>query len=219
MIIETDAIVLHRMKYKNSSLIARIFTKNEGKISIILNGASKQKGNLFGVIEPSNIIQLNYYKRKPGTLQTCKNARLLSNNLLIKQDILKLSTALAIVETIDKTMQENDVQSEIYVLGKKLINELSTLGINPKIILVYFLFHISNFLGFMIDVNDIQLSKEEKLFLRDFYNIDIESLIHVNNPNIDLLDIIILIENHIKHHLKLNKNIQSLVFLKELNYG
>ena len=65
MIINTNAIVLHRMKYKNSSLIARLFTKDEGKISIIVNCASKQKGNLFGVIEPPNIIKLNYYQRIP----------------------------------------------------------------------------------------------------------------------------------------------------------
>ena len=37
MIIHTDGIVLKRMKYKNTGLIARIFTKDEGKISIIVN--------------------------------------------------------------------------------------------------------------------------------------------------------------------------------------
>ena len=50
MLIDTNAIVLHRMKYKNSSLIARLFTQDEGKISIIVNGATNKKGNLFGVI-------------------------------------------------------------------------------------------------------------------------------------------------------------------------
>ena len=63
MILNTHAIVLHRMKYKNSSLIARLFTKDEGKISIISNGAGKQKGNLFGVIEPPNLIKVSYTKR------------------------------------------------------------------------------------------------------------------------------------------------------------
>ena len=42
MILHTNAIVLHRMKYKNSGLIARILTQEYGKISVIVNGASKQ---------------------------------------------------------------------------------------------------------------------------------------------------------------------------------
>ena len=88
MIKNTNAIVLHRMKYKNSSLIARVFTKDEGKISIIVNGASKQKGNLFGVIEPPNNIQLNYYQKKTGALQICKDAQFLSNHLFIKKSSL-----------------------------------------------------------------------------------------------------------------------------------
>ena len=57
MILQTNAIVLNRMKYKNSSLIARIFTEDAGKISIIMNGAGKRKGNVAGIIEPLNIIQ------------------------------------------------------------------------------------------------------------------------------------------------------------------
>ena len=104
MIINTDAIVLHRMKYKNSGLIARIFTKEQGKISIIVNGASKQKGNMFGVLEPPNIIKLNYYQKKTGTLQICKEASFISNNLNIKTDLMKLSVSLTVVEIIDKTL-------------------------------------------------------------------------------------------------------------------
>ena len=55
MIINTDAIVLHRMKYKNSSLIARLFTKDEGKISIVVNGAINKKGNLFEFVKKNKI--------------------------------------------------------------------------------------------------------------------------------------------------------------------
>ena len=61
MILQTEAVVLHRMKYKNSSLIARIFTKDFCKMCIIINVSCKQKGNVFGIIEPPNIIKLNYY--------------------------------------------------------------------------------------------------------------------------------------------------------------
>ena len=80
MILNTHAIVLHRMKYKNSSLIARIFTKDSGKMSIIINGAATKKGNILALVEPPNIIKLNYYQRKTGSLQTFKDASFMYNN-------------------------------------------------------------------------------------------------------------------------------------------
>ena len=153
MIVNTNAIVLHRMKYKNSSLIARLFTKSEGKISIIVNGASKQKGNLFGVIEPPNIIKLNYYQRKVGALQTCKEASFVTNHLTIKQDIMKLSSSLAIVEIIDKTLHENDINMEIYNLANQVLCALNNTKINSQLILAFYLLHMTHYLGFMPELN------------------------------------------------------------------
>ena len=134
MILQTEAIVLHRMKYKNSSLIARIFTKDFGKMSIIMNGAGKQKGNVFGIIEPPNIIKLNYYQRKQGSLQTCKEVHFLHHNPLIKQDILKLGVSLSIVEIVDKhklriILKTKDIIVQIILLIKLPIKSKPTLPI------------------------------------------------------------------------------------------
>ena len=116
MILQTNAIVLNRMKYKNSSLIARIFTEDAGKISIIMNGAGKRKGNIAGIIEPPNIIQLDYYQRKSNALQTCKEVSFVYHNTNIKTDIIKLGIALAIVEVVDKTCHDNDPNPNVYHL-------------------------------------------------------------------------------------------------------
>ena len=220
MIIDTDAIVLHRMKYKNSSLIARLFTKDEGKISIIINGASKQKGNLFGVIEPPNIIKLNYYKRKIGSLQTCKEASFILSNLKIKKDIIKLSIALAIVEIIDKTLHENDMNVHIYNLANNTLHTLNSTTINPQLILAFFLLHITHHLGFMPELENIEtpISEKIKIILSDLSTYEIDDLTAIND-NINWLDVITFLEDYIMQHLKLNKPIQSLNMIREINYG
>jgi len=223
MIINTDAIVLHRMKYKNSSLIARLFTKDEGKISIIVNGASKQKGNLFGVIEPPNIIKLNYYKRKVGSLQTCKEASFISNNLDIKKDIMKLSISLAIVEIIDKTLHENDMNVHIYNLADKTLNTLNTTNLNPQLILAFFLLHITHHLGFMPELqesgNVTEVPKKIKIILAELNSYTMDNLCDMENDNLNFLDIITFLEDYITEHLRLNKKIQSLNMIREIVHG
>jgi len=224
MIIDTNAIVLHRMKYKDNSLIARLFTKEEGKISVIVNHASKQKDNLFGIIEPPNIIKLNYYKKKMGSLQTCKNASFLSNNLFIKKDILKLSTALAIVEIIDKTTPENDVNGNIYDLVDNMLELLNKTNIKAELILSYFLLHIASQLGFMPNLHDEEnieynINKEIKIYLQTLNNCSHQNLSNIENVIIDYNKLIVFFEKYITKHLKLNKKIQSLYMLREITNG
>ena len=220
MIINTDAIVLHRMKYKNSGLIARIFTKEHGKISIIVNGASKQKGNMFGVLEPPNIIKLNYYQKKTGTLQICKEASFISNNLNIKTDLMKLSVSLTVVEIIDKTLHENDVNNEIYECARKIIDMLDGDRNNPQILLSYFLLNMITELGFKPDLNNnnTEISNILKIILRQLDEAPNYDFSYFNNSDIEWMDIIIFLENYIQEHLKLTQKFKSLDMIRNIAY-
>ena len=224
MIVQTNAIVLHRMKYKNSSLIARLFTKDTGKISIIINGARKQKGNVFGIIEPPNIIKLNYYQKKTGSLQIYKEGSFLCNNFLIREDILKLGVALFTVEIIDKTFHEYDVNPEVYDLVCKTLQTINDSTYDSRLILCFFLLKLIEELGFMIDLDNkeniaVPINNEIKLFLLSLNEYSINNLGNINYSNINLIEIITLLESYIKQHLKLNKDIQSLKMIKDLTYG
>jgi len=221
MILNTNAIVLHRMKYKNSSLIARIFTENSGKMSIIINGANKRKDNISGIVEPPNIINLNYYKRKTGTLQTGKEANFLYNNSAIKNNIIQLSAALSIVEIIDKTFHENDVNSDVYNLACQTLKIINDDICDVKLILSFFLLNLIELLGFMIDLENemnlpILINKEIKLFLIDLDKSSLNNLNDLNHEKNNLVEIITILEIYIKQHLKLNGDIQSLTLIKEI---
>ena len=224
MIIHTDGIVLHRMKYKNTGLIARIFTKDEGKISIIVNGASKQKGNMFGVIEPPNIIKLNYYQKRIGSLQICKEASFISNNLNIKKDILKLSSSLAIVEITDKTLHENDINMDIYHLIDNTLGILNNEEINPTLILSYFLLHIIHSLGFMPELNqneniNMPINQKIQSILLKLNQAQTNELCQLNHNDIRWIDIVDFLENYIMEHLKLTQKFKSLNMVRNIAHA
>ena len=61
MIISTNAIILKTIPYGDSSVISRLFTKDNGKISIIAKGAWRPKKTAGSMLEPMNHIYIQYY--------------------------------------------------------------------------------------------------------------------------------------------------------------
>ena len=47
-----DAFLLHQRPYGNTSVIAEMFTLENGRISAIARGAKKPKSKFFGVLSP-----------------------------------------------------------------------------------------------------------------------------------------------------------------------
>ena len=68
MIIHSSAIVLRRFSYSDTSIIARCFTKEMGKLSFIIRGAKRKKSLLhhFGSAEETKRAGLSDLERVDG---------------------------------------------------------------------------------------------------------------------------------------------------------
>ena len=74
MIISTHAIVLKTIKYGDSSLICRLFTKDHGKIVIMAKGAWRPKKSTGALLEPISHIHIQYYHKNNRDIQILKDA-------------------------------------------------------------------------------------------------------------------------------------------------
>ena len=54
--------LLHQRSYGETSIIADIFTKNNGKISIIAKGAKKPRSKFFGYLVPFQKLNVTFSK-------------------------------------------------------------------------------------------------------------------------------------------------------------
>ena len=63
-IIKTEGFVLKTMLFKESSLIASIFTKKFGKIKVLAKGVRRPKSKLCGALELFNLDEIIFYKRE-----------------------------------------------------------------------------------------------------------------------------------------------------------
>ena len=74
MLVKTNAIVLKRIPYSDTSLICHLFTKDRGKVTILAKGTRRPKKSIGALLEPINRIQLQYYHKNSRDIQILKDA-------------------------------------------------------------------------------------------------------------------------------------------------
>ena len=76
MISNSNAIVLKRFPYGESSIIAKCFVRNRGKLSFIVHGARRKKSSRSAHFQPTNCLDIVYYFKTTKNLQTIRNQAL-----------------------------------------------------------------------------------------------------------------------------------------------
>ena len=55
-----ECFLLHQRSYGETSIIAEVFTRNLGKMSIIARGAKKPKSKFFGYLVPFSRLKITF---------------------------------------------------------------------------------------------------------------------------------------------------------------
>ncbi len=115
MLVNTKAIILHTIPYKDTSIIVYAYSKESGRISFIVNGVRKKKAKLkINVFQSLNIVDLIYYSKENNELCRIKEARLYHIFSEIPFRIDKNSIATFIAEFIYKVIREEDKNEPLF---------------------------------------------------------------------------------------------------------
>ena len=149
MIIKTPAIVIKTSPYSETSLIASLYTFNEGKIRCIAKGAGRNKSPFAGRIESLNEIEAVYTRGK-SELCTLIECSLIQSRMRLRNNFDSLKTGLRIVSLLDETQVEHDPHPSVYNLAITCLNGLET-GEEPVSVLIYFQNSLIDALGYATD--------------------------------------------------------------------
>lgn len=94
-IIKTEAIVLNKIKYGDTSMIATLYTKDFGKLSGIIKGGRSSKSKIGSAVDQLNHLEIILYKKDTREVQLISNASIISHFPGIKNEFKKLQYALA----------------------------------------------------------------------------------------------------------------------------
>jgi DNA repair protein RecO (recombination protein O) len=115
MLVKTKAILLHHVRYSDNSLIAHFYTREYGRLSVMVKGLSSKKGGLkFSYFQPLNIFNLELYHYDKKELHNLKELSLAFIPLNISGDINRSSIALFISELLFNVIREEDVNRLLF---------------------------------------------------------------------------------------------------------
>ena len=169
MKISTPAIVLKTTLFKESSIIARLFTLEKGKNSYVIKSAMRQKSPLKSIYQQLNEIQVSYIHSNKRQLQPIYDSKILNNWDNIGSDLKKTVLSLSIIEIIDKGFDEGDKDENTYYLLKDVLLYFDSENNNYNDAFYFFVLHLLKNIGYDIiaakehPIVKRHLLKEEKL--------------------------------------------------------
>lgn len=115
MLIKTEAILLHHVRYSDNSLIAQFYTRDHGRMSVMVRGLSSKKGNArFRYFRPMNVFSLEIYHSEKREVHNLKEMSLAFVPINTPADIRRSTLALFISEVLYNIIREEDVNRMLY---------------------------------------------------------------------------------------------------------
>ena len=157
MIINSDAIVLKRFPYGESSIICRCFVKEIGKTSFIVHGAHRKKSSKAAYFQPGNCINIIFYYKDNRNLQTISKTSFSKNWIHIQNDLKKIAYTMAVIELTDKCISENDEHKDLFIILLNVLEKIENEPSELNLIYWYYQYQLLEKLGFKPDFDQSEL--------------------------------------------------------------
>lgn len=146
---KTKGIVLHTIKYSETSVIAKIYTEKFGLLSFLVKGIRSAKAkSKASSMQPLTLLDMEISYRENRSLQYIKEYRRNFNYTSIPFDTLKSTVAMLLQEVITKSIREHEANSEMFefIYDSFCILDAEE-KLNPDFHLL-FLLNFAKYLGF-----------------------------------------------------------------------
>ncbi len=156
MLVTTEGIVLHFIKYGESSVIVTIFTRDFGRQSYMVNAARSRKSqNKSSLLQPLFLVDLVAYQKPTHELHRIKELK--SNQVYqnIPFNITKSSLVIFIAEVLYKSINEQESYPEMYDFIKNSLLYFDLMETGSSNFHLWFLFRLTEYLGFFPETNRV----------------------------------------------------------------
>ena len=158
MLVKINAIVLSKLKYRDSDLIVKCYTKQRGIVSYLIRGALKsQKGSSkVAYFQPLSLVLIEEIYKPNQSLQSIKEIKLDYLYKTLHTDILKTAIVMFLSETLSSVLKEEEQNESLF---NYIENTLKWLDYQTEFsnFHLLFLLNLSKYLGFYPDTTHIEL--------------------------------------------------------------
>lgn len=148
MIVTTDAIVLKTMKYRDTSQIITLFSREHGKLSVVAKGIRNRQKAGAGGAEPMSCVRAVIYK-KPGKdlhlMSQCDRLPLFKG---LSDDLKRMAGGMAAVELTNLSLPPEEANANVFELLSLTLEMLGNATQSPENALYYYEMQLLGILGF-----------------------------------------------------------------------
>ena len=159
-----ECFLLHQRPHGETSLIVDVFTKKNGKMSIIAKGAKKPKSKFFGYLTPFTKLKITYTGRSElKTLTNIDRDFSESTNSLSK----KSYSLLYINELLIRLLPKDAVHEDLFLLYESFLLKIHS-GKNIELTLRSFELDMLEMLGYGLDFEN-EIDKNQSIDVNKNY--------------------------------------------------
>jgi DNA repair protein RecO (recombination protein O) len=154
MLHKTRGIALNYIRYRESSIIARIYTEAFGIQSYIVNGvrSSTSKMNRIALFQPLTLLEMVvYYKEKQDNVHRIAEMKCYHPFLTLPYHVAKSSLALFVTEILGKTLREEETNEPLFRFIEQSVLYLDHADSGFENFHIQFLIQLASYLGFGIE--------------------------------------------------------------------
>jgi DNA repair protein RecO (recombination protein O) len=225
MLHKTKGIVISFIKYKETSIIVKIYTEVFGIQTYIENGVRSAKGkNKIALFQPLTLLDLVVYHDSKKEIHRISEIKCLYPFNTITVDIKKSSLGIFVNEVLNNSLKEHAENIPLFNFLEDSLKYLDQHEAQIENFHLYFLINYCFYLGFGPESEDdvvnqlldhaVPVNNEEKAILKDLVHQDFGSRLQINKSlRIKTLELILI---YYKIHVEGFGNLRSIGILKEV---
>ena len=150
MQIKTRGIVISYIKYRETSIIVRIYTEQLGVQSYVVNGVRKAKPpGRIALFQPFTLLELVAYVARPGSgLTRLSEFRCAEPLRTLPYDVHKSSVVLLLSEIVGRAVREEERNEALFRFLHDSILAYDEQEVGTENFALLFLLHLATYLGF-----------------------------------------------------------------------
>lgn len=150
MLQKTKGVALSYIRYRETSIIARVYTEEFGLQSYIINGvrSSKNKNNKIALFQPLTLLDMVVYYKEDRDLHRLSEVKTNYPFQSLPFDVAKTSMALFVTELLTKTLKEETGSPVLFRFLVESVLFLEDARTNYENFHLAFLLKLASFLGF-----------------------------------------------------------------------
>ncbi|MDR1544068.1 MAG: DNA repair protein RecO [Prevotellaceae bacterium] len=154
MLIKTQAIVLHHFPYSDSGKIVNLYTKSDGRISVLARGKGKSATLKTPLLQPFTLLDITLDSKPNRNIQYVKESAPLAIFTSIPFNPVKSAITLFLAEILYKTLREQHSDEKLFNFLNYSIQFFDKCENGTGNFHLIFLFEFSRYLGFFPNITN-----------------------------------------------------------------